>query len=81
MSDDRKLGATGDYPEGKLTASDEGALQFAVGERDGNVIIDFGKPVAWIAMPPEQAAKFASALVRHAREVARQRGIVIELEL
>lgn len=28
-------GALGDFPEGRLTKTDEGAIQFAVGEKDG----------------------------------------------
>ena len=65
-------GATGQFPNGKLTEHDEGEIQFAVGERGENVIIDFGKPVAWFAMSAEQAEGLADCLRDHAREV-RQR--------
>jgi hypothetical protein len=33
---------------------------------DGNVRVDFGKPVAWFAFPPELAIEFAMSIIRHA---------------
>lgn len=67
-------GALGDFPEGKLTKTDEGAIQFAIGEKDGKVVIDFGTAVHWVGMSPQQAAEFASTLLKRAREVARKNG-------
>jgi hypothetical protein len=60
------LGATGKFPQGKLNERDEGELQFAVGSEKGLVRIDFGKPVAWFALPPETAQQLAMLLLRHA---------------
>lgn len=61
------VGPTGGYPQGKLTKSDEGELlAFAVGHRDGKVVLDFGSPVAWIGMDPAQALALASSLAAHA---------------
>lgn len=67
-------GAIGDHPEGHLTKSDEGSIQFAIGEQDGKVVIDFGTPVHWLGMTPQQAADFASAVLKRSREVARKSG-------
>lgn len=67
-------GALGDFPEGKLTKSDEGAVQFAIGHKDGKVVLDFGTPVAWVGMTPQQAADLASSIMAHARQVARLNG-------
>jgi len=69
-----KLGATGKHPQGKLNKDDEGELTFAVAHDDGNVIINFGTPVAWLAMDPQLTADFAATLLRHAREAARESG-------
>jgi len=69
-----KLGKTGQFPPGKASAHDEGSLNFAIGERDGNVLIDFGTPVKWMAMPPEQAVAMAQTLIAKARIVARRQG-------
>jgi hypothetical protein len=57
-------GALGEHTHGHLTKDDEGAIQFAIGERDGKVVIDFGTPVHWLGMTPQQAADFASAVLR-----------------
>lgn len=70
-------GALGDFPEGQLTKSDEGAIQFAIGEKDGKVVIEFGTPVAWLGLNPQQAADLASLLLKRAREVGRKNGQTI----
>lgn len=67
-------GALGDFPEGNLTKTDEGAIQFSVGEKDGKVVLDFGTPVVWVGMNPQQAADLASLILKRAREVGRKNG-------
>jgi hypothetical protein len=67
-------GALGDFPEGQLSKSDEGAIQFAIGVKDGKVILDFGTPTAWVGMNPQQAADLASTLLKRAREAGRMNG-------
>lgn len=74
-------GAIGAYPDGKLTPSDEGAIQFAVGEADGKVVIDFGASVHWLGMTPQQAADFASAILKRARLVGRKNGETITMTI
>lgn len=63
------LGATGKFPEGKLDDSDEGELQLAVTYDPATdlVRIEFGKPVAWLAMEPLQAVRFANAVIKAAQ--------------
>ncbi len=56
------LGATGKFPEGKLTKMDEGELAMAIGTHQGKVVIDFGKPTAWIGFTKEQAYELANTL-------------------
>lgn len=64
----RDIGATGEYPDGMIRQDDEGALRFAVSDADsrGNIHIDFGTPVSWIAMPKEQAMQFGLMLLKKA---------------
>lgn len=65
--DESQIGPTGDFPQGKLNADDEGGLKTGIGRDDkGNVLIDFGKAVAWIAMPAAEAANFALVVLSHA---------------
>jgi len=63
------LGPTGKFPDGKLTDSDEGEIAIAVGSKDGKVVIDFGKPTAWIGFTPAQANDIADLLRKHAASV------------
>jgi len=59
-----KLGATGDFPEGKLNEQDKGGLKLAVGVKNGKVIVHFGnEPVLWIGMNPEDARQLAAFLI------------------
>ena len=74
-------GATDSFPEGKLTQADEGAIQFAIGEANGKVVIDFGTSVHWMGMTAQQAADLASALMKKAREVGRKNGETVTLTI
>lgn len=74
-------GALGEFPEGQLTKQDEGAIQFAIGAKDGKVILDFGTPVHWVAMTPQQAADLASSILSKAREVGRMNGETVTLTI
>lgn len=65
----QQLGATGNFPGGKLTSNDEGELAFSVGVYHGNVIINFGKPVASLGMSVEQARGLALLLRKRANEI------------
>ncbi len=67
--DKEELGATGEFPDGKLNKDDEGELRMAVGVSDGNVILDFGKPVHWLGLPKEHAIKLAKLLLEKAEEL------------
>ena len=60
------LGATGEYPHGSLGADDEGELRAGVGIEDGKVIINFGKPVAWLSITPAGARELAAMLIAKA---------------
>lgn len=63
------LGATGRFPEGKLTQDDEGEIAIAIGAApDGTVVMDFGKPTAWIGFKKAQAIEIADTLRKHAGE-------------
>ena len=75
------IGATGTSPEGQLTPHDEGALQFAVGVRDGKVCLDFGQPVAWIGMNPGDALQLAQSLIEQARKAAKGTGSILTLNI
>ena len=48
-----KIGATGQFPYGKLRHDDQGELSVAMAadSQQGVVRMIFGKPVAWLALP------------------------------
>ena len=64
----KQLGATGQFPEGKVTKEDEGEIRLAIGSKTGTVFIEFGKPVAWIGFTPQQAKQIALTLLDHAEQ-------------
>jgi hypothetical protein len=60
------------YPQGKLTESDEGELDFSIAVHEGRVILNWGKPVQWIGVAPSQARAIAASLLRRADEAEQQ---------
>jgi hypothetical protein len=62
------FGATGKFPMPALNDDDEGALRLGVAydSINGLVRVDFGKPVAWLALPPPEATELAKVLLKHA---------------
>lgn len=68
----RPIGATGQFPQGQLDDDDQGELRMAVGydKLDGIVRVEFGKPVAWLGLPPPQAKQLALLLLQHAGTAA-----------
>lgn len=59
------LGATGNFPDGIDHPSDEGELRIAMAaDIVSNLVrIDFGKPVAWLALRKEDAEQIAHGLL------------------
>lgn len=66
------LGATGEMPDGQLTERDQGELKLAVATIDRKVIMNFGQPVAWIGLKPDQARAVAQALLTKADEAEQE---------
>jgi len=75
-----QLGKTGEFPEGKMTPHDEGAIQFAIGAKDGKVVIEFATPVAWLGMQPEQAITLAESLIEKAARLGCIRPVKVRIE-
>lgn len=74
-------GPVGAYPHGMLHKTDEGSLQFAVGAKDGKVVVDFGSPVAWFGLTPQQAMDLAGIIMQRAREAAAANGETVHLTI
>ena len=62
-----RLGATRDFPRGRLNKHDEGGIRLAVGHKDDVVIVDFGSPVVWVGLPKANAIAFAESILEHAK--------------
>lgn len=63
------LGATGIYPKGKMSPQDEGEIKLAIAHDSTNVLVNFGKPVAWLGLPPREAIQLAKLIEHHARSL------------
>jgi hypothetical protein len=63
------LGSTGRFPQGKLSQSDEGEIQFGIAAYPvkNKVFMNFGQPTAWIGFTAEQAEQIAESLLEKAR--------------
>jgi hypothetical protein len=58
----KKMGPTGKFPDGKLNDTDEGEIQVGIAEVDGRVVMNFGKPIEWIGFTKEQAKQIGFSL-------------------
>ncbi len=70
-----KLGATGNFPYGKLDPNDEGeiAVAIAADPRHGVVRFEFGKLIRFLCLPAKHARELAAALVSKADELDRRK--------
>lgn len=66
----RLSGATGDFPQGKLNGDDQGGLRMAIGVKDGVIVVDFGKPVAWLGLDKATALALSDNLRKHASSLS-----------
>lgn len=65
-----KVGATGNFPEGKLDETDEGEIGFGIATYNNEIIISFGeKPISWIGLTKEQALGLAEYLHNKAKDL------------
>lgn len=66
-------GPTGRFPRGQLNEHDEGELQLELSILPDKRIVhlNFGAPVIWFAMSPQQARELAAALIRKADALER----------
>ena len=62
---EKPLGPTGEFPQGKIAPHDEGEIRLKIFHNDENVVIEFGTPVSWVAMPKSQGLTLAFALLEH----------------
>ncbi len=71
MSHDRKPGATGRFPQGKIHPADDGELQIVVAavHSQGVVLVNFGTPTLWLGLPSTEARALAALLVEKADEL------------
>ena len=70
---DKKLGATGKFPQGKLKKGDEGEIRFAMTVYNGKIVMDFGKPVQWLGIDVETAREIANNILKKCDELEQKK--------
>lgn len=62
------------WSDGRAGPEDDGDLAFAIGPHPDKdlVVLDFGKDVTFVAMPPQQAVELAQMLIKHARALSKE---------
>ena len=63
------LGATGNFPDGKIDPNDEGEIRFAMTISDGKLIINFGKPIVWVGLTKENVNDLITYLQENVKEM------------
>ena len=82
--DDERLrkqfaGMFGEFPDGRLGPTDEGAIPISIGTEKGRVVLRFPRRVHWVGMTPEQAMEVAESLVKFARECGCNKPLTLTL--
>ena len=69
------LGPTRKFPFGKVDATDEGELRMGMyaDHRAGIVRLEFGKAIAWVGLPSQQARELGQLLIEKADELDRRK--------
>ena len=55
------------FPDGRLSAPDQGQVAMKISTENGRVRLDFPHPVKWLAMPPQQAVQLATLIMTRAQ--------------
>lgn len=66
----KKLGATGNFTDGKLNEDDKGEIMVGIAGIEDRVVINFGKPIHWVGLTREQAIGVANSLTKHASVIS-----------
>lgn len=53
----------------KIKSDDEGSLQFVIYIKDNHLMIDFGKPVAWLGLHKEEAVALGQRILDKTKEM------------
>lgn len=66
-----KIGASGEFPEGKISKDDQGELRVVISaDRKSKIVkIYFGKSVDWLGLPKHEALKWAKVIKEKAEEL------------
>ncbi len=62
------------YSEGRMNEDDDGDIAFAIAadKKRGIVVLDFGKNVSWVGLPPQKVVELCGLLMKKAREVSTE---------
>lgn len=73
-----RLGPTGEFPDGKCYPDDKGELTLgmAVDVANNLIVLNFGVPVVYLAMGPEQATALADDLLRKVQTLTGDEDVV-----
>lgn len=72
---DRQIEEMGLGSTGEKTCpipGDEGSLRTAVGAYMGRIVINFGRPLSWAAMKPDQAELFIAAIQESLKSIQEE---------
>jgi hypothetical protein len=71
---ERAKTAPREYPDGRISGDDEGAVTFKIGSdpNKGVVVIEYSTPTLWVGMQPQQAIELAQVLIKHARAISKE---------
>lgn len=65
----KQVGATGQFPHGRVGPDDLGELKSTCYVRNGKLILDFGKELSWLAMTKGEVMAMVAGLYKMAEKL------------
>lgn len=69
----------GEFPNGRLSKDDQGAIPVGIGHQDGKVVMSFPRNLNWIGFTADQAIDIANSLIEHARAVGSKKPLTVKI--
>ena len=63
------IGATGEFPNGKINEDDQGQIKIGITTEDRKIIVAFGKPVEWIGFTRDEAISLCNSIMERAFKI------------
>lgn len=74
VKDDQELEEKTDKVLNQLNKVDDGKIKLAVGIKDGQVLLNFGKSISWLGLSAQQAEEIGKKMRKLSKKLVKRGG-------